>query len=182
MPIRYTRCITFVAISLMLFLSSGAAPIMAQDGLTLNVTTSATQVEVGDTITVTGNLMSDGNPGGLGFERYTLTIETAPGVPQDTALPIFEPAQPEAQESNTFTLTAARPGSVTFGMSVNGETAGTTENGDLVFFFTSVGGRSGAVTVAGNLAEPVTIPEPLTITLFATGLLGMAGYARRKRE
>jgi hypothetical protein len=77
------------------------------------------------------------------------------GVAQDPANPIFTPAQPAPISVSfggvSWTLTAVRPGTVRFSVSVNGETQ------DPIcgcFFFTTVGATS----------TPVTVTDPPTPT------------------
>lgn len=190
MPALRIHSLTSLAICLMFVIFTPRSELLAQSGqLTLQVTPSSTQVEVGDVITVEGIILRDGVVSGLGLPYFTLSVETSPGVLQDEAQPIFEPARPAqlrpggAPSSATFTLTAVRAGTVTFRMGVNGETGEITEDGNTVFFFTSTGGRSAETTVVAvpTPTEPVPIPEPLTITLFTAGLVGIAGYTRRRR-
>lgn len=189
MPTLRIRSLTSVAICLMFVFFGARTELLAQSGqLTLQVTPSSTQVKVGDVITVEGVILKDGTVSSLGVPQFSLSVQTSPGVIQDQEQPIFEPATPAsitpggAQSRATFTLTAVRAGTVTFHMGVNGETAGTTDNGDTVFFFTNASGRSAEVAVVAVPAEPVPIPEPLTITLFTAGLVGIAGYTRRRRR
>lgn len=169
-----TACISLI----LLTLGTGV-----QSQSSLSVTPSATQVEVGDVITVEGVINVGINTGILG-----LVVETAPSTKQDENQPIFTPARPEpisldGLQRATFTLTAVRPGTVTFYMTASGDRdGGVTEDGipfTSTYFYNE---RSVDVTVVGGPTEPVQIPEPLTITLFGAGVAGIAGYARRKRQ
>lgn len=177
-----------VCLAFILYCSSLHLHAQSMGPLSFEVTASATQVEVGDTVTVVGNIVKDGEPGTLGIPRFSLSVEPLPGDLQDEENPIFEPARPEAitpggsQSSASFTLTAVRPGRVTFYMSVNGEEGFITDDGIAGTTFVTLFDRSAPVVVVDGPAEPVQIPEPLTITLFGAGLAGIAGYARRRRR
>lgn len=104
---------------------------------TLNTTTtpSKTNVAIGEAITVTVLLKNDTADRCYGLPQFRLYIQTAPGVNQGTTNPIFTPAQPQPitlytsigpsqSTSATFTVTAARAGSVTFYSTVSVEGTG----------------------------------------------------------
>lgn len=126
---------------------------------TLNTTTtpSKTNVMIGETITVTVLLKNDTADRCYGLPQFRLYVQTAPGVNQDTASPIFTPAQPEPitlynsvgpgqSLSATFTVRAARAGSVTFFSTVSVE--GTGPGCQPPFFWTgATPSRSAEVTV-----------------------------------
>lgn len=188
----YARPVVRLAICLLLVMLGNAyariGHTQAPQQLSLQVTTPSSEVQVGEKIVVEGLILDDGQPFSLGIPEYRLQVETAPGILQDEDKPIFEPARPEPQTPGglssgvTFELTAARPGTVTFVISVNGETGDFDEEGNPFFFFVSAGGRSDVVSVASEPSEPVTIPEPITLTLFGAGLLAAAGYTSLRQR
>jgi hypothetical protein len=118
-----------------------------------SVSVSPTNLQVGGTVLVTART-------NLGIPGYTLTvIDQSTGQEQDQSNPIFTPARPApitpGGSSVSWTLTAARPGTAVFRVSVYGETYG--ECG--CFYFTTVVASSGAVAVASG-PTPTYTPTP----------------------
>lgn len=162
----------WLVITLLGLLLAAASPVSTPGSITrtaraegtLNTTTtpSKTNVIIGETITVTVLLKNDTADRCYGLPQFRLYVQTAPGVNQDTTNPIFTPAQPEPitiynsvgpgqSLSATFTVTAARAGSVTFFSTVSVE--GTGPGCQPPFFWTGAApSRSAEITVeAGQL-------------------------------
>lgn len=135
---------------------------------TLHTTTtpSKTNVMLGETITVTVLLKNDTTDRCYGLPQFRLYIQTAPGENQSTTDPIFTPAQPQPitlynsvgpgqSLSATFTVTAARAGSITFFSTVSVE--GTAPGCQPPYFWTAANpSRSAEVTTAAGL--PTYLP------------------------
>ena len=166
---RGGRKLTFV-LTLLGLLATLALPAATPGALTrsahadgtLNTTTtpSKTNVAIGETITVTVLLKNDTADRCYGLPQFRLYVQTAPGVNQDTTNPIFTPAQPQPitlytsvgpgqSTSATFTVTAARGGSVTFFSTVSVE--GTGPGCQQPYNWTAANpSRSSAVTVSAS--------------------------------
>src|SRR5262249_893293 len=105
--------------------------------------------------------------------RLTI-IDTATGVEQSLTNPIFTPAQPPPLMASSgavsWTLTAARAGTVRFTVNVNGETFNT---GCGCFFFTNASATRTPVTVADPSAPPPGPPSG--VDWVVTGVRGVWG-------
>lgn len=130
-------------------------------GFTTTTTPSRTTVSPGESITVTVRLTNETTDRCFGIPQFRLYVETAPGVGQDPAAPIFTPAQPEPitvytgvqpgqSTSATFTVTAARRGTVTFFATVSGEGGGPT-CGPPYYWIGATPSRSLPVTVTNTV-------------------------------
>ncbi|HEY0739223.1 MAG TPA: hypothetical protein VGD69_30155 [Herpetosiphonaceae bacterium] len=168
---KMTLVVTLLGLLLAVALPASAPAsitrIARADG-TLNTTTtpSKTNVMIGETITVTVLLKNDTTDRCYGLPQFRLYIQTAPGVNQDTTNPIFTPAQPQPitlynsvgpgqSLSATFTVTAARAGSVTFFSTVSVE--GTGPGCQPPYFWTAANpSRSDSVSAAAGL--PTYLP------------------------
>jgi hypothetical protein len=169
------------------------APVVAQTipapHYDLTVEASPAIVESGEQVRVTLNVLRNGEAGSLGLPIIRVDVETAPGVVQDASKPILLPAAPIEDRPGgsagtvTYTFTAARSGAVTVFASINGEGYAEGPDGLPFYFFTSVAARSGTVSVLNSQDSlPVSIPEPVTIVLFGTGLAALAAAAAAWRK
>ncbi len=111
----------------------------------------------GGSFTITGN-GSNGVPNGVifsgTFASATWTMLTL------------------ANGTHNYTLTGTLTGTLANGASVNGVTVQLTINTGKGFF-------NGSTTISSGDTS-VVVPEPGTLSLFGTGLLGLAGMIRRK--
>ncbi len=157
----------FLLISLGFALSlPRSLPASAAETFITITTPSRTSVTPGQSLTVEVLLKNETTDRCFGIPQFRLYVETAPGMVQDPSNPIFTPAQPEPiilytslgpgdSTRATFTLTAARYGSVTFFATVSGESTGA--NCQPPYFWASATpSRSTAVTV-----EPALIYLPI---------------------
>jgi hypothetical protein len=92
---------------------------VANAGPYTTVNTSKTSVAIGDTVVVTAYTTA-------GMPSFSITVkDVATGQAQDPSNPIFTPAQPASQvpggNTASWTLTAARAGTVVFVVVANGE-------------------------------------------------------------
>jgi hypothetical protein len=119
------------------------------------VTPSTTLAAVGDSVVVQAR-------SNLGIGVWGLSIiDAATGQLQDEANPIFTPARPPQQNGNftvSWTLVAARPGTVTFRVGVNGEIRDESCGG--CFYFTHASGSSVPVTSQDGTITPTPTPTP----------------------
>jgi hypothetical protein len=155
----------------------------------MRIRTSNSILEPGDTVQVTLEVLRNGQPGYLGLPIIKLAVESAPGVVQDQSKPVLLPAAPIEERPGgsvstvTYHFTAGAPGGVTIYASVNGEGYAEGADGLPFYFFTSVTARSGALTVLDEQDTfPVSIPEPVTLVLFGTGLAALAAAAASRRR
>lgn len=132
---------------------------------------SARLVQVGQTVIVTATVFNEGSGVSFGLPRYTLRVESAPGVEQDQAQPILTPARPDpvthslgiapgGSDSAVFTFQALRPGSVTFALSVSGEVCLIGPPGCAGGHWSGASARSLEVTVLESGATPPSTPAP----------------------
>jgi hypothetical protein len=132
---------------------------------------------------VTGNAMNGGTLGSGG--SFTITAENIPGIANGTTIftgtfncggsGMCTWATPNAMNANgdhQYTLTATISGSWYTGASVKGEVFELTINTGKAFFDGSVPVSSGDISI--------TTPEPGSLMLMGTGLVGLAGALRRK--
>jgi hypothetical protein len=127
---------------------------------TTTTSPSHTRASPGESITVTVRLANETTDHCFGMPQFRLYVETAPGVGQDPAAPIFAPANPEPitvytgvqpgqSTSATFTLTAARSGTVTFYATASGE-GGSSTCGPPYYWTGATPSRSLSVSVTGS--------------------------------
>jgi hypothetical protein len=136
-----------------------------------SVTPSTTLAAVGETVLVRAN-------SNLGLGVWGLSVvDSATGQLQDEANPIFTPARPPQQNGNftvSWTLVAARPGTVTFRVGVHGEIR---DDSCGCFYFTHASGSSVPVTVQDGTITPTPTPTA-TNTPTPTPPVPVSGYYR----
>ena len=82
--------------------------------------------------------------------------------------------------THNYTLTGALSGTWFTGQTVYGATVQLTVNTGKGFFDGSTTVSSGDTNIVGNNLRTVTTPEPASISLLGSGLIGLAGILRRK--
>lgn len=120
----------------------------------------------GGTFVITGN-GTDGIPNGVIFSG------TFSGPVTWTMITL-------ANGTHNYTLTGALSGSWFTGQSVDGATVQLTVNTGKGFFNGSTTISSGDTNITGNGLREIVTPEPASISLFGSGLIGLAGILRRK--
>lgn len=87
-----------------------------------------------------------------------------------------------ANGTHNYTLTGALAGTWFTGQSVNGATVQLTVNTGKGFFNGSTTLSSGDTNISGVGLREIVTPEPESISLLGTGLIGLAGILRRKSK
>jgi hypothetical protein len=120
----------------------------------------------GGTFVITGN-GTDGIPNGVIFNG------TFSGPVTWTLITL-------SNGTHNYTLTGALTGTWFSGQTVYGATVQLTVNTGTGFFNGSTTISSGDTNITGNNLRTITTPEPESISLLGTGLIGLAGILRRK--
>ena len=120
----------------------------------------------GGTFVITGN-GTDGIPNGVIFNG------TFSGPVTWTLITL-------SNGTHNYTLTGALSGTWFTGQTVYGATVQLTVNTGKGFFDGSTTVSSGDTNIVGNNLRTITTPEPASISLLGTGLIGLAGVLRRK--
>lgn len=120
----------------------------------------------GGTFVITGN-GTDGIPNGVIFNG------TFSGPVTWTLITL-------SNGTHNYTLTGALSGTWFTGQTVYGATVQLTVNTGKGFFDGSTTVSSGDTNIVGNNLRTITTPEPASISLLGTGLIGLAGILRRK--
>lgn len=87
-----------------------------------------------------------------------------------------------ANGTHSYTLTGSLTGTWFTGQTVTGAVVQLTINVGKGFFNGSTTISSGDTNITGNGLRTLTTPEPASITLFGSGLLGLAKLLRRKSK
>jgi len=160
--------------------------------------TSAGLTLTGSALTSVGSIMGP-NLGAVSFTTSALTIGSlemggvfagggafeimgngADGVPNTVIFngtfsgPVTWTLDTLANGTHSYTLSGSLIGTWFTGLTVNGATAQLTINTGKGFFNGTIGLAGGGTNIAG------VTPEPASLALFGTGLIALAGLARRK--
>jgi len=130
----------------------------------------------------TGSLISVNSSGGATFNgggTFTITGNGGGGLPNGTIFsgsfsgPVVLTLQSSTASGNIYTISGPISGTWYNGATVTGATS-------QIYLFTGKNGWMGSSTVGSGDTILSTVPEPGTLGLLGTGLVGLAGVVRKK--
>jgi hypothetical protein len=162
---------------------------IAQDG----VTSAFVTIDLGAVYNITGFTLNDTHNGSYfdrGTNAFAIGIGSSAGSSQAAALssPTVSGSFSVAQWKDLSDLSVEAAGTgryVTFQAlsaygNATGDTTGlNTSNGSTVGGFSSLSVGLGEFAVAGTLVQPVGVPEPISMAILGTGLVGLLAMRRR---
>jgi hypothetical protein len=163
-------------------LSLGSSELIAINGLGLGLVTGNLGTLSFSTGALTGGSLQMGGTFASGGS-FTITGNGTSGVPSGTIFsgsfsgPVTWTLVTLANGTHNYTLTGTLVGTLTGGGTVDGATVQLTINTGKGFFNGSTLISSGDTNISSSSS---TIPEPGTLGLLGTGLVGLAGALRKK--